>query len=152
MAHKTKTKKKPARSRMWVFDPHSGGVKIPPAVQERVRARIEAYANRCYRGKFTRLDIRFRGPCCYIGACREPDLSPDWPPKDWHETREQMIQRLRDTPTQLCRLRYFGDEESWSLAFFTYSNEKYTPCAFANGTFHGTPEEAFDIGATYLHD
>ena len=28
----------------WVYDPHSGGVKIPPAVQERTRQRILAYA------------------------------------------------------------------------------------------------------------
>src|ERR1043166_6267135 len=98
MAHKT-TKEKPVRNWIRVIDPHSGGVKIPPAVQERVRARIEAYANRRYGGKFTRLDIRFRGACCYIGAYREPGVPPDWPPKDWGETRDEMLQRLRDTST-----------------------------------------------------
>ncbi|PYO57360.1 MAG: hypothetical protein DMD83_09565 [Candidatus Rokuibacteriota bacterium] len=36
------------------------------------------------------------------------------------------------------------------MAFYTYSNERYEPCTFPNGTFHGTPEEAFDVGAVYL--
>ena len=142
------TKKMPAR--VWVHDPHAGGVKIPQIVQHRVLARIEAYANRRYKGKFIRLDILFRGTCCYIDAYCEPKLTPGWPPKDWHETREQMIERLRSTPTHLCRLRYFGNEDEWSLAFFTHSNEKYSPCCFENGTFFGTLEEAFDIGAMYL--
>jgi hypothetical protein len=52
----------------------------------------------------------------------------------------------------LCRLRYFGDEESWSMAFYTYSNEKYEPSFFNNGTFRGTPEEAFETSAVYLAD
>ena len=52
----------------------------------------------------------------------------------------------------LCRLHNFGNEEEWSPAFFTYSNEKYSPCCFGSGTFFGTLEEAFDIGAMYLQD
>jgi hypothetical protein len=52
----------------------------------------------------------------------------------------------------LCRLRYFSDEEAWSMAFYTYSNEKYEPSFFNNGTFRGTPEEAFETSAVYLAD
>ena len=136
----------------WVQDPHSGGVKIPKAVQERTRQRILLYAEQKYRGRYTRLDIRFRGPLCYIDAYREPDVTRGWPPEGGPETREEVAERLRSTPTHLCRLRYFGDEERWSLAFYTYSNEQYTPCVFHNGSFHGTPEEALDVGATYLPD
>lgn len=36
------------------------------------------------------------------------------------------------------------------MAFYTYSHEKYEPSVFSNGTFHGTPEEAFDTAAVYL--
>jgi hypothetical protein len=133
-----------------VFDPHAGGVKIPPAVRERTRQRIVAHAEGHYAGRYASLDIRFRGVFCYIDAYTEPQVSEGWPPKDWGETREEFIERLRRTPTHLVRLRYFGDEERWSLAFFTYSNEHYTPCVFHSGSFLGTPEEAFDIGATYL--
>jgi hypothetical protein len=134
----------------WVHDPQSGGVKIPAAVQERTRQLILAHAAKRYTGKYTRLDVRFRGALCYIDAYTEPDVPHDWRPKDWGETREQMIKRLRESPTHLCRLRYFGDEDGWSLAFFTYSNEKYSPCVFRSGGWYGTPEEALDIGATYL--
>jgi hypothetical protein len=133
----------------WVFDPQSGGVKIPPAVQERTRRRILDYAEAHYRGKYTRLDVRFRGVFCYIDAFREPDVSPGWPPKDWGVSREDYLERLRSTPLHLVRLRYFA-EDRWSLAFYTYSNERYEPCVFRNGGWFGTPEEAFEIGAMYL--
>jgi hypothetical protein len=36
------------------------------------------------------------------------------------------------------------------MAFYTYSHEKYEPCVFHDGSWHGTPEEAFDISAVYL--
>ena len=36
------------------------------------------------------------------------------------------------------------------MAFYTYSHEKYEPCVFHNGGWHGTPEEAFDTSAVYL--
>ncbi len=36
------------------------------------------------------------------------------------------------------------------MAFYTYSHETYEPCTFGNGTFHGTPEEGFEVGAVYL--
>ena len=61
-------------------------------------------------GAFTRLDIRFRGQFCYVDAYREPELRPDWPPPDWRESREEYAERLRNTPTHLCRLRYFGPD------------------------------------------
>lgn len=48
------------------------------------------------------------------------------------------------------RLRYFGDLEPWSLAFYTYSHERYEPSVFHDGSFQGTQEHAFDIGAVYL--
>jgi hypothetical protein len=73
-------------------------------------------------------------------------------PAVFGESREEYIERLRNTPTHLCRLRYFGDENRWSMALYTYSHEKYEPCIFNNGTFHGTPEEGFDTAAVYLQD
>ena len=70
----------------WIYDPHSGGVKIPPAVQQRTRQRILAYAEAHYAGKYTRLDIRFRKPFCYIDAFTEPKVGPNYPPPDFPET------------------------------------------------------------------
>jgi len=134
----------------WVFDPDSGGKKIPPHVQERTEARIRRYAEKHHAGRYTRLDIHFRGQFCYIDAYTEPSLPEGWPPKDFGETRAEMIERLRNTPTHLCRLRYFGDEERWGFAFFTYSNEKYETSVFPNGDFRGKPEDAFEASAMYL--
>jgi len=54
---------------------------------------------------------------------------------------------LRNTPDHLCRLRYFGDEEAWGFAFYTYSNDRYELSVFPNGEFFGTPEEALQVAA-----
>ncbi len=111
----------------WVYDPHSGGVKIPEAVREKIRRRILAHAEKHYAGKYSRIEVRFHAQLCYIDAYREPSVSPDFDPTVFGESREEYIERLRNTPTHLCRLRYFGDENRWSMAFYTYSNEKYVP-------------------------
>jgi len=92
------------------------------------------------------LDIRFRGQFCYIDAYTEPKTSENWPPPDWPETREEYLERLRNAPVHLCRLRYFG-EDRWGFAFFTYSNEKYELSIYPDGQFLGTPEEAFITSA-----
>ena len=136
--------------RTWVYDPHSGGVKIPAAVRQRTERRIRSYAEARYAGKFIRLDIRFRGPLCYIDAYTEPEAPAASLLRSLGETQEQYVRRLRNSPLHLCRLRYFGNEDQWSMAFYTYSHEKYEPCVFNNGSFHGTPEEAFETGAVYL--
>ena len=133
----------------WVYDPHSGGVKIPKAVQERTEQRIRAFAEREYAGKFTRLGIRFRGALCYIDAFTEPVKPTPSLLKITGETREEYMERLRNNPLHLCRLRYFA-EDRWSMAFYTYSHEKYEPCMFDTGEVEGTPEEGFETAAVYL--
>jgi hypothetical protein len=84
----------------WVYDPHSGGVKIPERTKERTRQRILAYAEEHYRGKYVRIDVRFRRQFCYIDAYTEPSLSEDFPPPGWHETglpRERKLRTIGDS-------------------------------------------------------
>ena len=139
--------------KQWVFAPDSGGQKIPEHVKQDVTKRIERVAERRFKGHYRRLDIRFRGQFCYIDAYREAlTLKGFRLPKDWPETREQYAERLRNTPTHLCRLRYFGDER-WGFAFYTYSHEKYELSVYPNGEFFGKPEDAFVCSAElYLSD
>jgi len=139
-------------TKTWVYDPHSGGIKIPETVRVSTRKRILKYAEKHYSGKYLRIDIRFRSQLCYIDAYTEPYVPLDFDTSLFGEFREERIEQLRNVPTHLCRLRYFGDEDNWSMAFFTYSNEKYEPSFFNNGSFHGTPEEAFETSAVYLQD
>lgn len=108
----------------WVFNPGAGGKKVPPTVQQRTRQRILAHAEKHYGGRYTRLDIRFRGPFCYIDAYLEPSPRWDKPPSHWTGTREEFLEQVRNTPIHLVRLRHFGDEERWGVAFYTYSHEK----------------------------
>ena len=134
--------------RTWVKDPNSGGVRIPPVVQQRTRSRLQRYAEKHFSGRYTRIEIRFRAQFCYIDAYTEPaEPGANWPPAHWPETREQYKERLRNTPTHLCRLRYFGDEERWGFGFFAYSSEKYELSIFPSGEFFGPPEDAFEVSA-----
>jgi hypothetical protein len=134
----------------WVFNPHAGGKTIPPDVRARTERRIRAYADKRYTGKFTRLDVRFRGALCYIDAYTDPPEPSPALLKMRGETRQQYLDRLRSLPLHLCRLRYNGREDAWTVAFYTYSHERYEPSIFPNGTFYGTPEEAFELSAVYL--
>ena len=135
--------------KQWVFDPDHGGVKVPEAVKRRTTERISRYAQAHFAGRYTRLEIRFRGQFCYIDAYKEPEpQGPDWPPPDWGESREEYQERLRNTPTHLCRLRYFGNEEGWGFAFYTYSNNRYELSILPSGEFLGPPEEAFQVSAS----
>jgi hypothetical protein len=138
--------------KIWVYDPQSGGVKIPQKIQPRIHQCILAHAEKHYAGKYNRIDVRFRGQFCYIDAYKEPYVSGNYNPKLYGESRQEHIKRLRNIPMHLCRLRFFGDEDRWSMAFYTYSHETYEPCVFGNGSWHGTPEEAFDTSSVYLND
>lgn len=136
--------------KQWVFDPNSGGVKIKEAVRRRTDQRIRRYAEVHFAGRYTRLDIRFRGQFCYVDAYTEPEPpGPDFPPPDWPESREEYLERLRNTPIHLFRLRFSGDEESWGLAFYSYASEKYELSVFPTGDFRGTPEEAFQAAGDF---
>lgn len=138
--------------KQWIFDPDSGGTKIPERVRHRVEERLRRYAEEQFAGRFTRLEVRFRGQFCYIDAFTEPEpLGADWPPADWPETREEYQERLRTTPTHLCRLRYFGNEERWGFGFYSYANERYELSMFPTGEFYGPPEDALEVsGNMYL--
>jgi hypothetical protein len=71
------------RGKVWVYDPHSGGVKIPPAVRQRTTERIEKHARAKYPGKFTRLDIRFRGALGHIFFITEKTTVRRKKPSTW---------------------------------------------------------------------
>jgi hypothetical protein len=133
----------------WGVDPHSGGVKISDAVKRATTARIEKHAAAKYAGKYTRLDIRYRGALCYMDAYTEPEAPSEEMLRLRGQTREQALEQMRAMPTHLCRIRFFAVDR-WSLAFFAYSSEKYEPSMYPNGEWFGTPEQAFDVGAMYL--
>jgi len=135
-------------AKQWVFDPGHGGVKIKEAVKQHTTRRIRTYAEKHLAGRYTRLDIRFRGQFCYVDAYTEPVApGPDWPPPGGPESREEYLERLRNTPTHLFRLRYFGNEDTWGLAFYSYAHDKYQLSVFPTGEFFGTPELALKTAA-----
>jgi hypothetical protein len=109
----------------WVLDPHSGGVKIPSALFDSLIARAAAYQAAHFSQSKSQLKLRFKNQFCYLDALEDCNMSP------------------------LGRLRYFNSE-SWSVAFFTYSNERYQPCSLSNGEWFGSFEKAIDVCSVYL--
>ena len=138
------------RRKVWMSSPHTGGTRIPPLLQEETRRRIHAHANANYAGRFLRIAVRFRGAFCYIDAYCEPNPPTKALLRASNETERQYYERLGESPIHLCRLRYFAGRQRWTLAFYTYSHERYEPAVFPSGDMYGTPEEAFDVGAIYL--
>lgn len=108
----------------WVHDPQSGGVPIPQRVQQETQKRLMEHTQKT-RPEL-KLVIRFKNHFCYIDA---------------YQPGESVV-------THLCRLRYFIN--GWSLAFYTYSHEKYEPCIFPSGEWKGTPEEGFNASVVFL--
>jgi len=140
-------------AKQWSFGHSRRGAKISQVEKAITEQRIRRYAEEHFAGRYTRLDIRFHGQFCYIDAYKEPEpLGPGWPPPDWPESREEYQERLRNTPTHLCRLRYLGGER-WGFAFYSYANSRYELSVFPSGEFFGAPEEAFRVCAElYLRD
>jgi hypothetical protein len=112
----------------WVFDPQSGGTPIPEAMQEEIQKKILVHTKKLYPKSKAELVFRFRKQFCYVDSF-EPGSNQAMP---------------------LCRLRYFGGRKEWSLAFYTYSNEKYEPCLLSSGKWCGSVEETFETGSSYL--
>jgi len=116
--------------RQWVFNPHAGGVKISSLRKAEIENRIKRYANEKLKTKCDGVEVRFRGALCYVTALQnEPDGNKYRFP--------------------LCRLRHF-DLEKWSIALFTWSNERYEPCILPSGEWFGSVEECLELGTTFL--
>ncbi len=50
------------------FDPHSGGVKLSQFRKIEVENRIQRFADQHLKNKYDKIEVRFRGPLCYIAA------------------------------------------------------------------------------------
>jgi hypothetical protein len=110
----------------WYYNPQSGGVKIPPSLYDKVRLQVHAYEKTRPWYPNSSLKLRFKSQFCYVDAAKEGE-----------------------DPYPLGRLRHFTPD-SWSLAFYTYSNERYEPCMLPSGQWCGPLEEAISVCEVYL--
>lgn len=113
--------------KVWCISPQSGGTKIPLSLQKTITDQANAYATTQGWSKQFRLVLRYRNQFCYLDAAEEGK-----------------------EPFPIGRLRYFSGRGHWSLAFYTYSHERYEPCVFDNGEWFGTIEQAIAVCAVYL--
>jgi hypothetical protein len=133
---------------MRTYHSQTPGKRIPASVMMRTERRILDYAAKHCPGKFTRIDVRFRGPFCYIDVYPEPDTAAAGVPPPG-QTRAEWIESPRNTPTHLCRIRYTGSADRWAFAWYSYAHEKYQPSFLITGSSHGTPEEAFETSTLF---
>lgn len=110
----------------WYFDPHSGGTKIPVNHYQQIIDQVNLHEQKQKWFPKFKIQLRFKGQFCYLDGYKEGEV-----------------------PFPVGRVRYF-DDNSWSLAFYTYSNERYKPCLFRNGKWLGIIEDAIDICSTYF--
>ena len=114
---------------------------IPKHVQEALRSRLEIHARTNWKGRCRAIVVRFRGAFAYIDA---------FAVNDWYMpgTSSEEKARIDATPTHLCRLGYLGTPDVWEFGFYKDSDDKYEPSVVTSGSFHATPEEAFDCSAS----
>lgn len=110
----------------WVYDPHSGGVKIPPENYWDINKEIDDYARTRPWYSKVKLKIRFKSQFCYIDTQADSD----------------------ERPFQLCRLRNLN--RGWSFALYTYSHERYEPCIFSNGEWTGSIHDILEICEPFI--
>jgi hypothetical protein len=111
----------------WYYDPQSGGTKIPSKLYEKVRTQAESFERTRKWYPKSRLSLRFKGQFCYVDVLEQGETAP----------------------SPLVRLRYFRDND-WSMAFFTWSHERYEPCVLFNGKWQGTLEETIETCEPFL--
>jgi len=109
----------------WILSPPSRGVKIPPSSYTDISDRVSTYASSRPWNASYKLQLRFKGQFCYVDSLEKDG-----------------------TICPLGRLRYF-QMEKWSLALYTYSNDRYEPCLLPQG-LSGTLEEAISVCEFYL--
>jgi hypothetical protein len=115
-------------------------------VKKKTEERVNAYAEKHFKGKYTRLAFRYRGDFCYIDAFTEPEEPHEGLLERTGKTREELMELRRNIYTHFCRIKHFSDDV-WAFAFFKYSNKKYELSYLLNGSFFGTPAEAFATAA-----
>ena len=106
----------------WVYDPQTGGSKIPLHIHDALCKQAEKFASGHTWYPRIQLKLRFKNQFCYVDTIEEGD--------------ERLL--------PLCRMRYFNNN-GWSLALFTYSNERYMPCTFPDGKWEGTFVAALEV-------
>jgi hypothetical protein len=121
---------------------------IPPPAQERLRSRVEQYARENLPGRYTRIEVSFRGAKAYIDLYREPEPPFGQPVEG--ETAEQQMERLRNLPQHVCRLDYLGSDDQWRFAFYSSASEKYERSFLLTGSPVGTPEEVLATSTIWL--
>jgi hypothetical protein len=116
-------------------------------VRRATKAAILAHGQRHFTGHYRELDVRFKAQFCYVEAYLEPEEAvTDEESVDGGGHRGDYLERVRSSELKLCRLRLFTPD-LWSLAIYSYAQERYEASVFADGGLVGRSQEGFDLAA-----
>ena len=132
---------------VWQFDPGSGGRPVPDAVRRATKAAILAHGQRHFTGLYRELGVRFKAQFCYVDAyVDQEEPVADEESVDAGGNRGEYLERVRSSELKLCRFRFFAPDR-WSLAIYSYAQERYETSVLADGGFVGRPQDGFDLAA-----
>jgi hypothetical protein len=116
-------------------------------VRRATKAAILDHGQRYFDGRYRELDVHFKAQFCYVDAYLEPaEPVADGESADAGGARGEDLERIRSSAPQLCRLWFFAPDR-WSLAIYSYAQERYEASVFGNGEFVGRPQDGFDLAA-----
>jgi len=103
---------------------------IPDPVRRRLSRRLDQHRAQRWPD-LTELHIRYRSSFAYIDGTTAGE----------------------DDRMRLFRLRYLGSPDTWGFAVYLASKDGYEDSVLPNGSFTGTPEQAFDCACgLWLND
>ncbi|MCA1915794.1 hypothetical protein [Methanospirillum hungatei] len=124
---------------------------IPPEEKSAMKELIRAYSSELLKthDDLIRLDVRFFKSFCTIRIYQEPFGSFQSCSQKIRDS-EEMREKLRNTPSPLCRLTYIAPKR-WTLSIYNFCKDKYEPSPFLTGRMEGTPEEGFETAMEYFY-
>ncbi len=124
---------------------------IPSEEKSEIKDRIRAYSSELCKtyDDLIELEVRFSKSFCYIRAYQEP-LGPVRSCNRKIPETEEMREKLRNTPSPLCRLTYIS-QDMWTLSIYNFCKDRYEPSPFLTGRMEGTPEEGLETAMEFFY-
>ena len=124
---------------------------IPSEEKSAMKDRIRVYSSELCKthDDLIRLDVRFFKSFCTIRIYQEPLGSFRSCSQKIRDT-EDMREKLRNTPSPLCRLTYIS-RNIWNLSIYNFCKDRYEPSPFLTGLMEGTPEEGLETAMEYFY-
>lgn len=124
---------------------------IPRDEKSEIKYRIRTYSSELCKNHddLIGLKVRFYKLFCTISIYHEP-MGPVRSCSRNTLKTEVMREKLRNTPSPLCRLTYVSPN-IWTLSIYNFCTDTYDPSPFLTGRMEGTPEEGVETAMEFFY-